>query len=233
MNVSVPVKLFLYLLNVLHKQNPLLLMSEDETIPEELCAGELWPMTCVRYDSKDSKGIIKMLQVSKKSPIFLSQGDHKDLLREFSGEAILFSRSTLWFMPMEYGSDLPLRLDSRVFLYEESKSGNYNIYETYAVRGGTPIVERLLKWPADEESGTTVFEKRSILRGRSNLNGMVMTNSWFEQFPFVVYLKDDAGNIKGTDGYYTDLLSQLAFNLNFTIKHIPARHGWGARGAIQ
>ena len=116
MNIPVPVKLFLYLLNVLHKLNPLLLMSEDETIPKELCAGELRPMTCVRYDSKDSKGIINMLQVSKNSPIFLSQGDHQDLLRELSGEANLFSRTTLWFIPVEYGSDLPLRLDSRVFL---------------------------------------------------------------------------------------------------------------------
>ena len=119
-------------------------MSEDETIPKELCAGELRPMTCVRYDSKDSKGIINMLQVSKNSPIFLSQGDHQDLLRELSGEEILFSRTTLWFMPVEYGSDLPLRLDSRVFLYKESKSGYYIVYETYAVRGGTPIVERLI-----------------------------------------------------------------------------------------
>ena len=74
------------------------------------------------------------------------------------------------------------------------------MYETYAVRGGTPIVERLIEWSPEEESGTTVFEKKSILRGRADLNGIVMTNSWFEQFPFVVYLKDEAGNIKGSAG---------------------------------
>ena len=205
-------------------------MSEEETIPEQFCIGMSTPMTCVFYDPRDSKNILDSLQVSKNSPIFLSQGDHRDLMVEFSSAPILFSRTSMWFMPIEYGSDIPLRLDSRVFLYDGAQSGNYTVYESYAVRGGPPVIRRLLEWsPEDATSDATVFEKRSILRGRANLNGIVMTNSWFEQYPFVVYNKDESGDIKDTAGYYTDLLSQLATNLNFTIKHIPARHGWGAR----
>ena len=162
MNISLPVKLFLYLLKILHKQNPILLMSEEETIPEQFCIGMSTPMTCVFYDPRDSKNILDSLQVSKNSPIFLSQGDHRDLMVEFSSAPILFSRTSMWFMPIEYGSDIPLRLDSRVFLYD----GNYTVYESYAVRGGPPVIRRLLEWsPEDATSDATVFEKRSILRG--------------------------------------------------------------------
>ena len=106
MNISVPVQLFIYLLKILHKQNPLLLLSEDETIPEQFCTGMSTPMTCVRYDSGDSKKILKLIQVSKNSPIFLSQGDHRDLLGELSNDPILFSRTSMWFMHAEYGSGM-------------------------------------------------------------------------------------------------------------------------------
>ena len=183
------------------------------------------PITCVRYNVGETKNIFESLQVSKNSPIFLSQGDHEDLLVEFSRDPILFSRTSVWFVPLGYESSMPLRLDSRVFLYDGPMSDGYTVYESYSVRGGTPTVRKLLEWSPEGviSDAANVFEKRLILRGRANLNGIVLKNSWFEQHPFVVFKKDDSGAIVDTAGYYSEIASQLAVNLNFTLKHIPGK----------
>ena len=222
--MAVPVQLFLYALKLIHQQNPMLLLSENEILPEEFCMGTSIPITCIRYNEGETKNIFESLQVLKKSPIFLSQGDHKDLVMEFSRYPNLFSRTSVWFLPLGYESSMPLRLDSRVFLYDGLKSDNYIIYESYSVMGRTQMTRKLLEWsPKMASTAANVFEKRSILRERSNLNGVVLKNSWFEQHPFVVYKKDDSGAIVGTAGYYSEILSQLAVNMNFTLKHIPGK----------
>ena len=223
--MSVPVQLFLYALRLIHQQNPMLLLSEDEPLHEEFCKGTSIPMTCIRYNVGETKNVLEFLQVSRNSPIFLSQGDHRDLVMELSKDPNLFSRTTMWFVPLGYESSMPLRLDSRVFLYDGPRSYGYTVYESYSLRGGTPTTRKLLEWsPEMASNATNVFEKRSILRGRANLNGVVLKNSWFEQHPFVVYKKDNSGAIVDTAGYYSEILSQLAVNLNFTLKHIPGKH---------
>ena len=223
--MSVPVQLFLYTLKLIHQQNPMLLLSEDEPLPEEFCRGISFPITCIRYNVGETKNVFESLQVSKNSPIFLSKGDHKDLVMEFSRHPNLFSRTSVWFFPLGYESSIPLRLDSRVFLYEGAKSDGYTVYESYSMRGRTQTTRKLLEWsPKMASDAANVFEKRSILRERANLNGEVLKNSWFEQHPFVVYKKDVSGAIVGTAGYYSEILSQLAVNLNFTLKHIPGKY---------
>ena len=188
--------------------------------------GTSTPITCVRYNVEETKNIFESLLISKNSPIFLSQGDHKDLVMEFSKDPMLFSRTRVWFVPLGYETTMPLRLDSRVFLYDGPKSDGYTVYESFSVRGETPTMRKLLEWSLEGviSDATNVFEKRLILKERGNLNGIVLKNSWFEQHPFVVYKKDDSGAIVDTAGYYSELLSQLAFNLNFTLKHIPGKH---------
>ena len=182
------------------------------------------PITCIRYNVGEMKNIYESLQLSKNSPIFLSQGDHKDLVMEFNRDPNLFSRTSVWFVPLGYESNMPLRLDSRVFLYDGPKSDSYTVYESYSVRGRAPTTRKLLEWsPKMASKVTNVFEKRSILRERANLNGVVLKNSWFEYNPYVVYKKDDSGAIVRTTGYSSEIVSQLAVNLNFTLKHIPGK----------
>ena len=33
-----------------------------------------------------------------------------------------------------------------IFFYEETTSGGFEVYESYAVRGGSPVTKRLFEW---------------------------------------------------------------------------------------
>ena len=233
MATTLLIKLFLQLLKLVQHQNPLLLLSSDEPMPEQFCSGISAPITCVRYELEDIPLILNYIESSRCSPIFMSYGDHKKLIMEMgvSNNPNLFSKSTMWFMPLENESNIPLRLDSRVFLYgrEHLQGSNLTIWNSYAIKGGPPITKPLFTWSPEQTMNINIFEKKVTLRNRANLNGVVLKNSWFEQHPFVVYDRDDAGNVKSTAGFYSGILSELATTLNFTIKHIPAPPGWGAK----
>ena len=49
-------------------------------------------------------------------------------------------------MPLHHEGLIPLRLDSRVILYKGSGTSRYSLYESYAVKGGPPITERISEW---------------------------------------------------------------------------------------
>ena len=77
--------------------------------------------------------------------MFLSLGNHQSLLSELQSDPLLFGGTRVWILPREHESGLPLRLDSKVYLYEGNASDGYTVYESYAMRGGPAIIkERIL-----------------------------------------------------------------------------------------
>ena len=71
--------------------------------------------------------------------MFLSLGNHQSLLSELQGDPLLFSGTRVWVLPREHESGLPLRLDSKVYLYEGNQSIGYTVHEGYAMEGRATI----------------------------------------------------------------------------------------------
>ena len=99
----------------------------------------------------------------------------------------------------------------RVVLYNGSDTDGYSLYESYAVKGGAPITERITEW--NPRNGTAaagsirLFEK--ILERRSNLRGAVVRYSWFHNPPFVRFVKDGSGSVVDHVGFYVDILAGM------------------------
>ena len=113
-------------------------------------------------------------------------------------------------MSKGYETGLALRLDSKIFLYEEAEnpmvnqlsnldgpqSVGYNVYETYAIKGGNPITTNVTQWNPEGPPNTNArlldWERRSDLRG------VTLRNSWFEDPPYIVYIRDRARNLSSS-----------------------------------
>ena len=85
------IKLFLYISKLIHLQNPLLLLTEKDTIPRSFCSGISFPVTCTLYQADEIKSLSRLVQTPSKmvmeySPIFVTEANHKDLLREASSK---------------------------------------------------------------------------------------------------------------------------------------------------
>ena len=114
----------------------------------------------------------------------------------------------LWVIPLDHEWEIPLRLDSRVILYNGTDTG-YSLYESYAVKGGAPITQKITEWHPKKEIARNekLFEK--ILERRSNLNGAVIRYSWFHNPPFVRFVKDGSGSVVNYVGFYVDIFEEL------------------------
>ena len=129
----VQVQFFLSMSKLLHMYNPMLLLSENNAVPLPFCSGYSFPIACARHDAN----LLQRLKQSKSvlghelSPVFLTVGNHEDLIKELSNHPLLFSGSRTWVMPLEYVRELPLRLDSNIFFYDETSSGGFVVYESY------------------------------------------------------------------------------------------------------
>ena len=129
----VQVQFFLSMSNLLHMYNPMLLLTENDAVPLPFCSGNSFPIACARRDAN----LLQHLKQSESalghefSPVFLTVGDHDDLIKEMSNHPLLFSGSRTWVMPLVYATELPLRLDSNIFFYDETPSGGFVVYESY------------------------------------------------------------------------------------------------------
>ena len=82
----------------------------------------------------------------------------------------------------------------------------------------------LFEWPKAEAEGLHRGKRFDALeKKRTNLNGIVVKNSWNAQPPFVKFGKVPSG-------FYVDVLTELQAQLNFTLEHVksPGR-GWGIK----
>ena len=123
-------------------------------------------------------------------------------LRELSDHPLLFGGGRTWVLPLEYADELRLRLDNNIFFYEETPLGDgFSVYESYAVRGGSPVTKMLFNWNpgmAPFTAGAPMY----LLGNRGDLNGAVLRNSWFTQL--FVTIKNGIPR-----GAYVDIFDEL------------------------
>ena len=219
----------LYISKLIRNHYPLLLMTTDETIPLSYCSGISFSTVCAFYDTEDSADLLDHLKTTHNTPIFVSSGFHQGLFKELAESPLLFLKKTTWFVPLEYLPTMSLRLDSRVYFYDQTRTGSYKIYESYAIKGGDPITKLLFTWlPETSDFTTDVFEKRTILQRRCDLRGITLRNSFpINQPPLIKHNSDSSGRIFQTVGFFADILTQLEYRLNFSLKDTGSQDGWG------
>ena len=229
---SVPVELFVMISELVQLPSPTIFLREEESLPMDLCLGGTFAVTCLRYGAEDIQEIHEHL-VAKysrdipRSPLFVSGGDHQQLLMKLKKDSKFFASNHVWILPLEISALLPLRLDSRVLSYRETNgtpgSEAYAVYESYAVKGGSPIHTLLFKWsPAHKEKRPA---SPNFLDNRKNLQGVTLLNSWFKNPPFVKFIQ---GPNPDSVGFYVDVLKALKSQLNFTTESVAPRKGkWG------
>ena len=224
---TVPMQLFLYISKILQLPSPTLLLKEDETIPMEMCNGSAFPIACIQYRSDDSSNIQELLKSevgNKKSQIFISDRDHQDLMTNLSQDMSFFDRSKVLVVPFDLVNKmhLRLRLDSRVLLYKETQSGGYEVFESYAIKGGTPITKLLFVWSPGLELPLAI----DFLASRSNLQEVKLKNSWFNSTPLVILAQGN--DYSNAVGFSVDILNDLQSQLNFTYESVSPQKGkWG------
>ena len=216
---SLAIQLYLHLSKIINLHNPLLLMTEEEEVPTQFCGGIYFPIVCSRYSANDVSEIAHQIQSQTivYNPIFIFGGEHKDLIMELNDQPLLFSFNHVWVMPMEYASLISLRLDNNILFYDyHAKEGEFNIYDSYAIKGERPIRTSLFQWKNDSEGQMNHFNMQvRTLEGRSNLKGSV--------------LKVSPVNIK-TEGDEIDILMALQYKLNFTLQKVESREKrWGSK----
>ena len=140
----------------------------------------------------------------------------------------MFSKNGLWFMPMDYQALLKLRLDSKAFFYSGNREVGYDLFESYAVQGGNPITTKVDQWQPGKVGGQSRLALELIER-RSDLQGTVLRHAWFEDPPYVTYIRDDSGIVTDIVGYNAALLGELQGQMNFSITDVEATvPSWGS-----
>ena len=155
-------------------------MTENEIIPKAFCIGKYFPIACQKYGDDN---VVQELQYSSNaarqiSPVFLSDADHSNLLRGLSTQPLTFTRARIWVMPLKYASIIPLRLDSNVYFYDRASSERYDIYESYAIKGGIPKTSLLFSWPEEELNNPKPMKPMNLLERRTNLDGAILNHAW-------------------------------------------------------
>ena len=210
----------------------MLIMSEEEAAEAAFCHDSSFPFTCAVSDSNVVLEYMKLMDaVNRETSVLFSEGDHTTLIKELGRHKAFYTENNIWALPFKYESLLPLRLDSRVMLYQGNGPTGYSLHDSYAVKGGVPITTRLLDWePGRDKAAEDSKLLLQVLGKRTNLNGAVIRFSWFKNPPFVWYVKK--GLIANGVGFYVDILAELQAKLNFTLEYVPTsgpKEKWGAK----
>ena len=171
------VQFFLFISKLINLRNTLLIMTEEETVPLSFCSGLSFPIICSQY-SASGHMLEKFLDQTKDikyHPIFISEGDHEELITKLGEHPLLFNAAQVWVMPMQYAIKVPLRLDNNIFFYDGNSSSGYSVYESYAIKGKKPETKMLFQWHQEVKDIPLLH---STMDRRSNLNGVVLRDSW-------------------------------------------------------
>ena len=227
----VPIDFLLYLTNFTNPANPMLLMAEGDDFPTDFCSGSSFAVSCIEFANQEAHSILDHLSSSNVkgkmiNPIVLSDGDHKDLVMDLNKDPLAFTQNGMWFMPIEYLSLIDLRLDSKIFFYSANSADGFDLIESYAIRGGTPINTTLNVWSPEAEANLKWEHTKlatNIVDRRSDLQGTVLRHSWFEDPPYVMHVRDEFGQIVNTSGYNAALLTELRGQMNFRIEDVTVQ----------
>ena len=191
-------------------------MTDEENIPIQFCSGMSYPISCSQYSFSDTNSIADQIQslTIKYSPIFVSGGQHKDLIMELRAHPLLFSWNNVWVMPAEYAPIINLRLDNNILFYDYTKEGEFILNDRYAIKGKRPKVTNRFNWSGNNEIQTLEFNMQVRALER-RLEGRV--------------LKVSPVNIKA-EGDKVDFLLSLQSKLNFSIQRIKSKvKKWGSK----
>ena len=216
---SVPIQFFLHLSKLINLHNTTLIMTNEEQIPLQFCSGAYFPITCQHYDATDSNEIADQLQSEtvECNPIFISEGNHINLMTKLKENQLLFTWSRVWIIPMFYSNVVPLRLDNNIIFYEKTGYRGYNIHEKYN-SGNIVRSETASSVFLELSKGQGNFERLEMpinsLDRRSNMHQDIL------KYSFYGTTKDMNGTISIKEGIHSDVLSALQARLNFTVKHV-------------
>ena len=211
------VQFLLFVSRLINLHNTLLIMTDEETISMPICGGISSPIVCLQYPENEGGKPLEIILSRTTSipfyPIFISDGDHDDLITKLKNHTLLFTMAQVWVMPMRYASEVPSRLDNNILFYKGNSSAGYSVYESYSIKGQNPITRMLFQWHHDA-TGLPVLP--SILDRRTNLNGAVLRDSWVTKTRAL-------GGVQGD--VFDDVLLALQAKMNFTLEFIPPKPG--------
>ena len=204
-------------------------MNEEERVPKQFCGGKHFPITCAQHSVSDTNEVVDQIllanndlrremtnqMIVRYNPIFISDGDHKDLMMKLRDHPLLFSFNRVWVIPIEYAPMMPLRLDNNIIFYEYVNGGYFSIYDSYAIKGKNSITTRLFQWP-NENTSPRILNR--VLEGRSNLNGVVLKHPQVRNRQNMLNRR------------WEDCLLALQSKLNFTLQKINNEdRRWGSK----
>ena len=234
MEPPVPVGLLVHIANFLqlHQPTPLLIMNEEETVPSDFCSGRDQPAVCIHYAARDTEDVAKYLleRWLFHDLIFFSDGYHDGLLSSLSKNSEIFKGSSAFVMPGSCEAAVPHRLDSVIYFFNGTQVGGYSVWESYAVKLGTPNRRMILKWKPKLDELQLLTEEFDVWERRGDLGGILLTSGVLEWPRYLVPVIGNDGAMRGATGFYPDILSELTARLNFTVAYVPSKDGkWGTR----
>ena len=178
---------------------------------------------CVTYDRKTEHLAEHMARISKgrkqDGTIFVGSKAHEQLLTQIVELAPSFFTSECpVFMPKDTHNILKLRLDSNIIFYEEVNQTEYKLVDIFAVKGGLPITLDLGKW--DIENGVRFQISMNRWKRRTDLKGAIFVNGIYSKDIWALPVRDQKGNIIGSQGFMQDKLFYVIDGLNLKIKTV-------------
>lgn len=229
----IPTEFLSYMVHIVNLSNPMFIITEGHYHAMDLCAEIQFAITCIEYSHQDLSSVLPLLlsrqnNRQKFNPIVLSDGNHKELIKALNTNPLVFSNNGLWFMPIDHMKLLNLRLDSKAFFYTGNLTNGYTLHESYSIQGGRPIKTKVDEWRPGYVNGQSRLAL-DIMERRSDLQGTVLRHSWFEDPPYVTYMRDKSGKVVDIVGYNAALLEELQGQMNFNITEIEATEpSWGS-----
>ena len=207
-------------------RSPTIIYQDD--LPE-LCRNRDWILCLsIAWDMNEMVQHLIEIYTQRKHDglIFLGQHGLETILKKLSDDApLLFSTNYPIFMPTSYETDIKLRLDSNVLFYEEKNVEHFELYDKFTVKGGPIISLEVGKW----NKGNGIVLRKSMNRWdrRTNLKGATFVNGVSENPGWADFIKDNNGNLIGTEGYYQDMLFYITDHLNLRIETFELP--WGSK----
>ena len=125
-----------------------------------------------------------------------------------------FHTTVVHLMPFGSTFNIPLALDTLLFLYEDIGS-SVKLYEKYQIRGGPLVQEMIGVWTKEEGLNIT---SPSIWKRRSNLRGASLRFTVPRPTYPVLHSVDisEEGEVLSYSGYFLEVLKELERRMNFT-----------------
>ena len=212
-------------------QSPVIVI-DGEMEDDDFCLRNKWQNLCLtnHLDTTDLELAEPLTRLHESRPrgiIFLGKG-HTRLLQElFNIASSMFTSESPVFMPREYLNATRLRLDSNILFYQHiEESGEYEVTDIFAVKGGEPRVLEMGKWNAT--NGFTFQNSINRWDRRIDLKGVTFENSLGEGYQSKI-IRDKNGTIVRTSGWFQDILFYLTDRINLKVinREIPPTNkGW-------